>query len=158
MTPLPGQGQSALNLVASDLFLGLGAVMLVVVAAVSFGLQDMVARIAGPVASTTETRQAVLALSRQTDRPLLLADAQGLHRTRGGTGADIGLDQVWTSPDVPEWLAEDPLLIIAADGQDAGFLVFSRAAQDGLGAVTTLRLPRGCRDLALTPGGIACAP
>lgn len=159
MTPRPAETHPALNLVASDLFFGVGAVILVVVAALSLGLKDMVARIvADRTASAEETRLATAALVETSGLKVLLADAQGLHRMQGKTDALIALDDLWQSDQLSDWFAEEPLLIIAASGQETAFLTFSRAAEFHPAPLATLRLTQDCRELRRLGDRFQCQP
>lgn len=159
MTGRPGDSHPALNLVASDLFFGLGAVILVTVAALSLGLKDMVARVITDQSATPdETRAASASLAAQTGQTVLFADAAGLHRMHRGSEALIPLADLWDAPDLPGWLAEEPLVIIAASGQEAAFLTFSRAASAQPAPLQTLRLPGDCAELRATDRGYVCTP
>lgn len=159
MTGRPDKTHPALNLVASDLFFGLGAVMLVVVAALSLGLQAMVTRVlADQGARAEDTMTAAASLTARTGLVLLLADGQGLHRLQGGARTSIPLDDLWQS-DAPDlWLAEDPILVITPAGQDTAFLTFSRAASSHPGRIRTLRLPQECRDILQDGQDFRCQP
>jgi|JI10StandDraft_1071094.scaffolds.fasta_scaffold95496_2 hypothetical protein len=149
----------ALNLVASDLFFGLGAVLLVVVAALSLGLREMVTQIvADRTADPDDTRQAVAALGAAFDGPVLLADDQGLHRMSGQTSALIALDALWTSDQLPDWLAENPLLIVALSGQEVAFLTFARAAETHPAPLATLRLTDDCHAIRQEAQHFLCLP
>jgi hypothetical protein len=159
MTSKSDDGPGALHLVAADLFFGLGAVMLVAVAAVSLGLQEMVARtIADATASPAETRDAAASLAVQVGTAVLLADEQGLHLLENGATALIATDDLWSSDLLADWLADDPLLVIAVSGQDAAFLTYSRAVDLRPDPLATLRLPHECRNLRPTPDGVLCEP
>jgi hypothetical protein len=149
--------QGPLNLVASDLFFGLGAIMLVVVAAVSLNLRAVMERV---VTSRTPGPEATLRAVKGIDpgAPVLLADAAGLRRIVGGREELIALDRLWQDPRLEGWLQDDPLLIVAAAGQEAAFLTFSRAASLRPEPIATLRLPGDCRILRQTAEGILCQP
>lgn len=154
-----GPSQGAMNLVASDLFFGLGAVLLVVVAALSLGLRDMVARVAQEMTATPDqTRAAVVALGQVTGEALLLADATGLRHIQDGRETLIPLDDLWQSDLLAGWLAEAPLLVIAPSGQDTAFLTYSRAAALRPEPIPTLRLPQDCRQLIRAVDGFQCQP
>jgi hypothetical protein len=154
----PEGDHGPLNLVAADLFFGLGAVILVAVAALSLNVRNMLSEVMGSQgAGSQDTLQAAAALSATTG-PILLADAAGLHRLADGAGSLIALDDLWAAPDLPAWLAETPLLVVAPQGQDAAFLTFSRAAGAGTPPLATLRLTQDCRALRLAAQGIQCEP
>lgn len=159
MTGRAGGQHPALNLVASDLFFGLGAVMLVVVAALSLGLQQMVTRlVADRVTDAEDTSSALAALSRTDDVTLLLADAEGLHHIQGGTETSVALDEIWAFPQLSDWLADEPLLVIAPSGQETAFLTFARAAEIHPEPLATLRLTQDCRTFRRSGTGFACQP
>lgn len=153
------KSHAALDLVASDLFLGLGAVMLVVVAALSLGLQDMVTRLLpSQNARPGDTRDAATALTATTGLTVLLADEAGLHHLKAGSGEVIALDDLWKSDRLEVWFAEEPLLIIAPSGQEVAFLTYSRASQSHPAPLLTLRLPHDCRELRQTGPDFQCLP
>lgn len=154
-----GGNHGALNLVASDLFFGLGAVILVAVVVLSLNLREVVTRaMADRAATDTDTRQAAADLSAAISAPVLLADAQGLHRLVAGQRTTIPLADLWAAPGLDAWLGEAPLLVIAPQGQDAAFLLFSRAATVAPTPLPTLRLTRDCRALMPFAGGFQCQP
>ena len=130
-----------------------------VVAALSIGLKDMVARIvADRTASSEETRKAAAAMVETSGLTVLLADSQGLHRMKGETDTLIGLDDLWQSDQLRAWFTEEPLLIIAASGQESAFLTFSRAAEFHPAPVATLRLTQECRELRRLGDSFQCQP
>lgn len=148
-----------MDLVASDLFFGLGAVMLVVVAALSLSLREVVTRSLSDLApDATDTRQAATRLAVETGDTVLLADAEGLHRFGTDKAELSGLDGLWSDPRLATWLAEDPLLVIAPLGQDAAFLTFSRAAELDPDLIVTLRLTQDCRAIRKVAQGYECQP
>ena len=152
------EDHGVMNLVASDLFFGLGAVLLVAVAALSLSVQQVVSRaVADRSAAAEDTRVAVAVLAATTG-PILLADAQGLHRLTADRADLIEPDDLWSAPELAAWLAASPLLVIAPTGQDVAFLTYSRAAGEGLAALPTLRLTKDCRALRQTAQGFACSP
>lgn len=159
MTSKVDRSHPALNLVASDLFFGLGAVLLVVVAALSLGLKEIVGQITSDrTAAPEDTRQAVAALVTTLDRSVLLADDQGLHLMGGETSTLISLDALWTSDQLPDWLADAPLLIVALSGQDTAFLTFARAAQTHPEPLATLRLTQDCHAISQVGQDFLCQP
>jgi hypothetical protein len=152
-------GQGRLNLIASDLFFGLGAVILVTVAALSLTLQDVVARaMTDGRALPEDTRRAAAELSLAISRPILFADAEGLHRLAAGRRTTLALDDLWGAPELAGWLEGPPLLVIAPQGQDAAFLTFSRAAGLATAPLPTLRLTQDCRVLLPQAEGLECQP
>lgn len=152
-------GHATLNLVASDLFFGLGAVILFLVAAISVGLQDIVSQaLDDRAAGTEETREAVSALAVDMGAPVLLADAAGLHRLEGATVDLIPLDDLWSSDRLGAWLGGAPLLVVALSGEDTAFLIFSRAATLSADPLVTLRLTQDCHRLRQTGQTFACDP
>lgn len=159
MTGKADRSHPALNLVASDLFFGLGAVLLVVVAALSLGLQQVVTQIiTDRIAAPQDTRDAVAAYGAVSNRPVLLADDQGLHRVAGQTSALIPLDVLWASEHLPAWLDDDPLLIIALSGQETAFLTFARAAETHPAPLATLRLTQDCHAIRNVGQDFECVP
>ncbi len=159
MTGRTDPSHPALNLVASDLFFGLGAVLLVMVAALSLGLREVVTQIVADRSATPEdTRQAVSTLGAATDGSVLLADDQGLHRIAGQTSELIALDALWTSDQLPDWLGDNPLLIVALSGQDVAFLTFARAAETHPAPLATLRLTEDCHAIRQEAQHFLCLP
>lgn len=159
MTGKADRSHPALNLVASDLFFGLGAVLLVVVAALSLGLKEIVTQIISDrTAAPDDTRQAVAALVAASDKTVLLADDQGLHRMQGETSTLISLDALWTSDELPDWLADAPLLVIAISGQETAFLTYARAAETHPAPLATLRLTQDCHAIRHVGQDFLCAP
>ena len=151
--------KGSMNLVASDLFFGLGAIMLVLLAALSLGLRGIVSQaLADRSAKPDEVRQAVAELAAARQAPVLLADSSGLHRLAGNTAALIALDDLWAAEQLSLWLADDPLLVVTASGEDAAFLVFSRAATLSAAPIVTLRLTQNCKSLAQSGETFVCNP
>ena len=151
-------GATSQNLVISDLFFGLGAVLLIVIAVVSLSVQNM---LSGLIATSDpdfkDTEAAVQTLARDSG-PVLFARSGGLQWVTTDGAEMIGVNDFSTEPRLQRWLGDATMLIIDADGQVAAFLTLASAARSGVTALNTLRLAMPCRALRPTDAGqIACA-
>lgn len=136
------------QLVVADLFFGLTAILLILVALLSSG----VARIAetalsDPADATLVARDFAAA----HDAPVIVATSDGVTLHDGTT---MPLDRLagW---DAPRFTAP-PLVIVTPDGMEADFLLATPLGRSGLTAVTRLRMTDACRLIVATPSGAVC--
>lgn len=141
-------------LIVSDLFFGLAAVLLIVLALLSSQIAPLMQRAGKPDADPQFLRSATPALAAHKGgvRHLMLLDAQGVMMTAAAQNGDtvtdaIPLDEMLGSAPLLQGLHAEPLVLIAPDGLEAAFLLSSRAASEGVATLTTYRLPQGCRQL-----------
>ena len=147
MASLHQTDSAARNLVIADLFFGLGAVLLIVIAVISLSVKDMLSDlIATSAPDVQDTERAVQALA-MARAPVLYATSAGLHRVTANSTEQIGLNDISAAPLLAEWLADTRLLIIDPAGQEAAFLTFARAARSDMAGLNTLRLTSACRSL-----------
>lgn len=139
-------------LVAADLFLGLAGVLLVVLGLLSSGLR-------GLLQSPPANEAAIARLAATTPRPIAYAGAtEALFLASGAPTLVLPRDSLPGAAEVRDWLGDHPgtpLLILAADSADTGFLLELALADSP--AITRIRLPGACGSLRLTGDTLTCS-
>lgn len=162
--PAEGAGEQpgGQPLVASDLFLGLSGILLVVFALLSLPVRDLVlsaeARRAAPDATA-----AAAALAARENRHLLLArGGDVILMTPGQPATTLRLADLPDDARLADWAAQatfsqaPPLFLAAADSVDAAFLAEAGLAAAGLSRIEMVRLAAGCDRIVRIDGGLAC--
>ncbi len=147
------------NVVSADVFFGLGAIMLVIVALLSVNLRTLLQQSGATRAIENQTlSRAVEAFSR-INSPVILAQQNsviifGIHQDH----LEISLDDVLRAPEVNRALGQRAMLITTPNGLDAHFLVLANAHAAGITSVETLRLHTFCQYLEqeIASGQILC--
>ncbi|WP_163850643.1 hypothetical protein [Pseudooceanicola aestuarii] len=146
------QGDPAL--IASDLFFGVSAILLILAVLVFAPLRDLALRAATPV-----TRGAAVSPVAEMSRPALLARATGLDMTvPDAPPVHLPLDRIGAGP-LARWAAGldgVPLLIITPDGGESAFLAEPALAAAGVARIDRVRLTVSCATLRWQGGKILC--
>ncbi len=132
------------SLVVSDIFFGLAAILLILLALMSASLQTMLQSTAPEHADSLEAAQELLA-----EFPVILfLDNAGI-TTIGENASHVPLNAILSNERLPSLLAQDPLILIASDGIEAAFLMSALAERLDILALNTARLDKHCSDLSL---------
>ena len=152
------EDQPPQSLVAADIFFGLGAIILIVLALLSLNFQTILSTAAQSDAATrAELRSSATRLS-QTQGVVLLADAQGIQISQDAQSSAIALDAISGLQELTDHLRAGALLIIGPEGREAAFLLQASAARAGIPSHRVVRLPIRCRDFVpSTADTIECA-
>lgn len=147
--------------ITADIFLGLSAVLLVVLALVSVGLRDAVLDGVARASEADAIRLGADAAALSADgRTIIYADGFGVTVLRGGVvQARIPTDAIGTDPALGAALAEagaDTLAVISSEGQEAAFLLDPALARLGASRVARVRLDPRCGGFVAAPGGVVC--
>ena len=156
--------EAAPPLPATDIFLGLAAILLVALALVSANMGDLL-RIAHdsarPQANSDATRAAAARLAQAEGRLVMLVRADGVT----ALGPENALGHVMRD-DLPDttaparWLAAAPaampLVILGPDAGDSAFLLEAALGRNGAGPVGRVRLTGDCAALVAQPSGFLC--
>lgn len=127
------------NLVISDIFFGLAAILLIVLALMTANLRALIERRAP---GETQSLEALADLPPSMGTVIFAGAAQVV--IFGETDTRISLDDVLNDPAVAISLSDDPLVVIAPEGGEAAFLVVARAARLGIPALRLIYLDRHC--------------
>lgn len=156
----PDPGAPALP--AADLFLGLAAILLVVVALVAADLGRLVgqARALATAPDAAPVAAAAQALAADLGRGVLLAGPGGVAAWGpAGPLGQVARDDLPGAVLPAGWLGAGavPLVLIAADAGDSAFLLEAALARGGVARMERLRLPPDCAALLRGPAGLSCA-
>lgn len=140
------------DVVASDLFFSLSAILIVVLCLMSQTLQAVVA---DPLPDETALARATT----EAGQWLVLARSDGVTLSApDGAVLRMGLGEI-LSPLVTDWAraARSELwLVIATDARDSAFLLDTALARAGVAEVRRVRLDRPCPAPRLLPDGLTC--
>jgi len=113
----------------------------------------------GPPEPVTLTGEAVAGLA-AAGEVAALATAAGVEVAEAGAARFVALDDIGQSLAVDSLVraaGEGPLVLVAADGQEAAFVLEARLASLGLGSVRRARLPQDCGAVvAAADDGVVC--
>ncbi|MFP7674929.1 hypothetical protein ACG74X_16385 [Marivita sp. S0852] len=144
------------SLAMADIMIGLSAILLVIVAALSTQAAQLAsAALQSSAEAEARIARAARAHADQSGDPVLVAGAAGLSLVTPSGISAIPLDAIatWTPPPLPA----APLLIVGPRGLEADFLLGPALARAGVAQVQRLRVAGACdrlrRDAA---GGLRC--
>ncbi len=140
------------DVVASDLFFSLSAILIVVLCLLS---QTLRAVVADPLPADTALSQATA----EAGQWLVLARRDGVTLSApDGAVRRMGVAEI-LSPPFTDWArAAGPglWLVIAQDARDSAFLLDTALARAGVAELRRVRLDRPCRTPRLLAKGLAC--
>lgn len=148
---------------ATDLFLGLAAILMIALTFVSAYLSNLTdaARDAIRAPATAETTNiAAATLAASEERVVILVRAEGIH-VSGPQGAlgDVPRDALPETTALAAWLRiGDGLVIIGPEAGDTTFLLETALARNGADSLGRIRLSGECASLVAHPAGYLCAP
>lgn len=151
------------QLVVSDLFFGLSAILLIVVALMSAEVREFTVSAARNVGSGQGSDTAVAAMAAAEQSYAVLASGKrAVFYEPNGSSVSIDRDALLGSAMIRDWVGRAqrssgaPVVVIDPDGSEAAFLLEPALAQAGLERFSRIRLIRGCRALKLGPTAAEC--
>lgn len=157
MAPGEDHGVVDRNLVTSDIFFGLGAILLIVVALLSLNIKDILTSIDNRSAISAEELSATLMEYASLQGPVIYAVEAGVLLLEAGEEIEVPLNEVVPSEEVKLWLQRSNLLIVDPNGLEASFLLHSVASSLGMGSVRTMRLPNDCQSISIDADQLVCS-
>ena len=145
-------GPDGSGIVASDMFFGLAAILVVLIALMSQTLRAAVAKNGGAEDA------ALLDAARGQPFHLVLAGAEGLTLANpDGTRIDLRLDDILDGR-FEDWSRSrtDLLVLLRPEARDSAFLLDTALARAGITRLQRIRLDRPCPAPQITLRGVRC--